>query len=169
MITSPASSAKRRITGIKPIKIHQTLPARPQFGHVVLRCCRLIMAHQENIKISRHTSRQSRPIQDNSPCFASTRNQSGPAGVPAAGTDLSRQVRNIRKSHGSAVMGLVMHIHAVDDVCADVSVHVLTCWACGASPSAAISCCYIMSGIFMFMTHTKPSGRYQVPMARHRP
>lgn len=63
-------------------------------------------------------------------------------------------VRNIRKSHGSAVMGLVMHlIQSILMVL--VFLFVFSLLGRGAAAIRGDLLIYIMSGIFMFMTHVK--------------
>ena len=66
-------------------------------------------------------------------------------------------VRNIRKSHGSAVMGLVMHL--VQSIMM-ILIFLFVFDLMGARSSAIRGdfLLYIMSGIFMFMTHTKAIG-----------
>lgn len=66
-------------------------------------------------------------------------------------------IRNIRKSHGSAIMGLVMHlIQSIMMMLIFLFVYDLM----GARSTAIRGdfMLYIMSGIFMFMTHTKAIG-----------
>ena len=66
-------------------------------------------------------------------------------------------VRNIRKSHGSAVMGLVMHL--IQSIMM-VMIFLFMFDLMGARGTAIRGdfLLYIMSGIFMFMTHTKAIG-----------
>jgi ABC-type polysaccharide/polyol phosphate export permease len=63
-------------------------------------------------------------------------------------------VRNIRKSHGSAVMGLVMHlIQSIMMVL--IMLFVFNLMGRGVATIRGDLLIYIMSGIFMFMTHVK--------------
>ncbi len=66
-------------------------------------------------------------------------------------------VRNIRKSHGSAVMGLVMHlIQSVMMVL--IFLAVFNIMGTGVARIRGDILVYIMSGIFMFTTHVKAIG-----------
>jgi ABC-type polysaccharide/polyol phosphate export permease len=63
-------------------------------------------------------------------------------------------VRNVRKSHGSAVMGLVMHlIQSIMMVL--IFLFVFNLMGRGVAAIRGDILVYIMSGIFMFMTHVK--------------
>jgi ABC-type polysaccharide/polyol phosphate export permease len=87
--------------------------------------------------------------------FRIERNQSAPArAFRLLELIYHATVRNIRKSHGSAVMGLVMHvIQSIMMVL--VFLFVFNLMGRGIPTIRGDLLIYIMSGIFMFMTHVK--------------
>ena len=66
-------------------------------------------------------------------------------------------IRNLRKSHGNAVYGMVMN---VVQAALMVLIFVVMFWVMGmkSSPIRGDFILYVMSGVFMFQTHTKTLG-----------
>jgi ABC-type polysaccharide/polyol phosphate export permease len=84
-------------------------------------------------------------------------------------------IRNLRKSHGNAVYGMVMNVIQAAVV---LIIFVATFWILGMRSSPIIGgdfILYIMSGVFMFLTHTKAMGAVSgadgptSPMMMHAP
>ncbi|MDQ2065105.1 ABC transporter permease [Xinfangfangia sp. CPCC 101601] len=83
-------------------------------------------------------------------------------------------IRNLRKSHGNAVKGLVM---SVVQAALTLVIFIVIFWVMGLrhSPIRGDFVIYVMSGVFMFLTHTKALGAVAgadgptSPMMMHRP
>ncbi len=83
-------------------------------------------------------------------------------------------IRNLRKSHGNAIYGLVMNV--VNAVLM-LAIFVVIFWIMGlrSSPIRGDYILYVMSGVFMFLTHTKTLGAVSAadgatsPMMMHAP
>ncbi len=83
-------------------------------------------------------------------------------------------IRNLRKSHGNAVYGMVMNVVQATLV---LVIFVVMFWVMGlkSSPIRGDFILYVMSGVFMFLTHTKALGAVSSadgptsPMMMHAP
>ena len=67
-------------------------------------------------------------------------------------------IRNLRKSHGNAVYGMVMSVIQASLV---LAIFVVMFWVLGLKDSPIVGgdfILYVMSGVFMFLTHTKAMG-----------